>query len=121
MAKMTLGPVVGKVTATSARILAEADGDAKVTCILKDPAGRETPATVTLVKNRPSIFSFQGLSPDTVHQLRFTGVSEPRTGRVTTFAESPTALTFAAVSCNNTPRRGDTDLWRELYYRYVGR
>ena len=36
MAKITLGPVIGKVTDTTARILIEVDSDAQVTCDVTD-------------------------------------------------------------------------------------
>ena len=36
MAKITVGPVIGKVTDTTARILIEVDGDVQITCDATD-------------------------------------------------------------------------------------
>jgi hypothetical protein len=36
MAKTTVGPVIGKVTDTTARILIEVDGDVQITCDATD-------------------------------------------------------------------------------------
>jgi phosphodiesterase/alkaline phosphatase D-like protein len=119
MARMTIGPVIGKTTATATRVLVEADGNADVVCELAAHALPTVRQTRPLRKGRPSVFSFSGLQPETLYTLNFSGISEPRPGSVRTYAVEATSLNVAVVSCNNTPRRGDTDLWRDLFHRYV--
>jgi hypothetical protein len=120
MAKMTLGPVIGKVTDTTARILIEADASAQVTCTLLGSGGLPPLQQIKkLTKDRPSVFSFSGLQPDTPYSVTFKGLTDSRLGRAITLASNLVSLDLAVVSCNNTPRRGDTDLWQDLFERYV--
>ena len=119
MAKMTLGPVIGKVTDTTARVLVEADGGAQVTCTLTGPDVPAIEQKKKLPKNRPTVFSFTGLQPSTPYSVTLDGLTAPRVGRVITLATDPDRLNLAVVSCNNTPRRGETELWQDLFQRYV--
>jgi phosphodiesterase/alkaline phosphatase D-like protein len=119
MARMTLGPVIGLVRDTSARVLVEADGDAEVTCRLAGADGIVRSQTASLSAGRPRAFEVSGLTPESAYTVTFGGLSEPRAGRVTTFASDTTRMNVALASCNNTPRRGDTELWQDLFDRYV--
>jgi hypothetical protein len=119
MAKMTVGPVIGKVTDTSARALIEVDANIQVTCDATSAKGSAT-QTITCTKNRPAVFQLNNLSPETEYTLTFQGVSAgyPES-RVRTFGIKLDKLNVAAVSCNYLGRRGRTDLWRDLLDRYV--
>jgi hypothetical protein len=120
MAKLTLGPVIGKVTDTTARILIEVDAAVQVTCTLIGAGGLPPVQQVRkMVKDRPGVFAFTGLQPGTPYSVTFKGVADPRVGRVITLASNPAGLTLAAVSCTHTPRRGDTELWQDPLERYV--
>jgi hypothetical protein len=119
MAKMTLGPVIGKVTDTTARILIEADATVQVTCTLIGSGLPPLQQAKKLTKDRPSVFSFAGLQPATPYSVTFKGITDPRVGRVITLPSNPAGLNLAVVSCNNTPRRGETELWQDLFQRYV--
>ncbi|HLM56079.1 MAG TPA: alkaline phosphatase D family protein, partial [Pyrinomonadaceae bacterium] len=120
MAKITLGPVIGEVTDTTARVLVEVDDNVQVTCEATDPDKNVVTQTVSFTKDRPSVFKLQGLSPETEYDLTFKGVTagHPR-GRVRTFKAGADRLNVAAVSCNFLGRRGETDLWADLRDRYV--
>jgi hypothetical protein len=119
MAKLTLGPVIGKVTDSTARLLIEVDADVQVTCDATSANGPAT-RTVDCIKDRPVAFQLVNLSPATEYTISFQGVSGdyPR-GRVRTFPSNPDKLNVAAVSCNYLGRRGRTDLWSDLLHRYV--
>lgn len=120
MPKITLGPVIGKVTDTAARILIEVDSDAQVTCDASAAGQNAVTQTSNFTKDRPSVFTLTGLVPETEYEITFKGVTAnyPK-GRVKTFATNATSLNVAAVSCNFLGRRGASDLWADLRDRYV--
>lgn len=120
MAKITVGPVIGKVTDTTARILVEVDDDLQVTCDATDANKNVVSETVNFAKERPSVFKLQGLLPETEYEITFKGVAAnyPK-GRVRTFKASTDRLNVAAVSCNFLGRRDEKDLWADLRDRYV--
>lgn len=122
MAKITVGPVIGKVTKNSGRVLLELDADARVDCVATPPRGKgkPIPRTRSFKKNRPSVFHFTGLRPGTKYQITFPGIKTNRTGTLRTFPPKPDRMNVAAVSCNFTIMRGDTNLWADLRDRYVG-
>jgi len=120
MAKITLGPVIGKVTDTTARILIEVDSEAQVTCDATDFNNNVITQTGSFTKDRPSVFKLQGLMPETEYEITFRGVTAnyPK-GRVRTFGINADNLNVAAVSCNFLGRRGGSDLWADLRDRYI--
>jgi hypothetical protein len=121
LAKITLGPVIGKVTETTARVLVEADADVRLTCEAADAGGKVAAAqTLDVAGNVPSAFELRGLAPGTRYGVGFKGAGgvSPK-GRVRTFPADADALNLAAVSCDFLGRRGKTDLWADLRDRYV--
>ena len=59
-----LGPVIGKVTDTSAIVMIEVDCDARISCTLTDIfSGQQHSASVQARKGRPSAFQFTTLDP----------------------------------------------------------
>jgi len=119
MAKVTVGPVIGKVTHSTARVLLEVDANAEVTCSFRNAHGPPVGVTRTLRKGRPGVFAVQGLRPETAYKVTVSGARGEGEGRFTTCGERPGGLTVAAVSCNFTIRRAETDLWADLRDRYV--
>jgi hypothetical protein len=120
MAKITVGPVIGKVTDATARVLVEVDDNVQVTCEATDPKKNVVTQTIQFAKDRPSAFELQGLLPETEYELTFKGVAAnyPK-GRVRTFKANTDRLNVAAVSCNFLGRRDESDLWADLRDRYV--
>jgi hypothetical protein len=115
----TVGPVVGKVTATTARVLLETDSDAEAVCILEDHSGARRESRLRLQKGVPAAFAVDGLEPERTYEIRFEGVSGVPPGRVRTLPEAPGRLTLAAVSCND-PRSGEgMERWADLHRRWV--
>jgi len=119
MATMTLGPVVGKVTSRTARVLIESDTTAEITCTAALGGKAKSTSKRKLTANRPAVFELTDLSPNTGYTITFKGVTSPVPCTVKTYATNPTALNAAVVSCNYTIRRGDTDLWQSLLDQYV--
>lgn len=120
MTKLTLGPIIGKVTDTTARVLIEVDENADVTCNATATNGSSATKTVSAKANRPSVFQLKKLLPNTEYTITFSGVTAgyPK-GRVRTFAANTDKLNVVAVSCNYLGRRGRNDLWADLRDRYV--
>jgi hypothetical protein len=119
MANIVVGPIIGEVTDTSARILVELDGEAEITCLATDSKGATSKHKQAFRKNRPGIFSLEKLRPEQKYLISFTGAGNKPEGSVRTFAKKTTAINLAAVSCNFTSRRGNTDLWADLRDQYV--
>lgn len=116
---LLVGPVVGEVTDTTARVLLEADRAGELTVAATAGDGHTVRAAVELPAKEPRAATLTGLRPATVYELRVEGAADPRPGRVRTFSPDQDSLHLAAVSCNFTPKRGDTDLWSALADRYV--
>lgn len=119
MAKISVGPVIGKVDHNSARVLLEVDEDVQVKCLATPLKGRPVQQTKPFHKGRPGTFHLKGLKADMPYELRFEGLTGERPGRFKTFPRRPTRLNVGAVSCNFTIKRADTDLWADLRDRYV--
>ncbi len=119
MANIVVGPIIGEVTDTSARVLVELDGDAEITGLAIDAKGLAFKQKKTLRKNRPGVFKFERLRPEKKYIINFTGVDNRFDGSLHTFAKKTAAMNLAAVSCNFPSRRGNTDLWADLRDQYV--
>ncbi|KAL3694289.1 hypothetical protein R1sor_007940 [Riccia sorocarpa] len=140
---VTVGPVIGKVTESSARILLEVGEAGNIAMQLEEekaqaedsaaaPANRtseqngnstvKTGATVTrfLEAGRPAIFVFNDLKPGTRYVVRLTGCCRPVQSSFKTFPkDNPSSLNFAVISCNKifiTEKEipFHSDLWAHL-------
>eukprot|EP00949_MAST-11_sp_MAST-11-sp1_P004170 g4170.t1 len=139
--RVLIGPVVGLVTDSSARILLEVAEAADVTIVLWDAGGhgseKEHRAALALPSKRATVFEFQNLAPNTRYCYRIEGVqlpqewlaccghflTQPKGGY--TISEAHTSPRFACVSCNKifvTQREStpETDLWQDLANRCKG-
>lgn len=120
MARLVLGPVVGKVTSTSGRVLVEADRKAQASIeLVPHGDGERHSVSLDLEGGIPQAASFQELNPNTHYDIVVHGLDDPYPGCLRTFPERPERLNLAAVSCNFLVRRGKTDLWSDLLERYV--
>jgi hypothetical protein len=69
---VTVGPIIGCVTSTSANILLECDAEALIICKLTDRLTAETFQTKkATLKNKPVIFHMNGLRPGRVYNVLF--------------------------------------------------
>jgi hypothetical protein len=118
VANITVGPVIGKVTHDSARVLIEVDKKTDVECIASADRHQRT-QTLSFKKNVPKAFHLVDLDPDTEYRITFDGAKTDLTSRLRTFPGEATRLTAGVVSCNFITMREDTDLWDDMYNRYV--
>eukprot|EP00429_Kryptoperidinium_foliaceum_P057685 CAMPEP_0176099954 /NCGR_PEP_ID=MMETSP0120_2-20121206/50132_1 /TAXON_ID=160619 /ORGANISM="Kryptoperidinium foliaceum, Strain CCMP 1326" /LENGTH=471 /DNA_ID=CAMNT_0017433997 /DNA_START=30 /DNA_END=1445 /DNA_ORIENTATION=- len=121
------GPVIGKVTDTSANILLEVDGKAEIVCIATPAAGGTSVSVAKMLTARsPAIFRLQGLLPETAYDITFSGIAvahmrllQERGCKVRTFPpfDCMKSLRIIAVSCDYPTRLlddGATNPWANV-------
>ncbi|GAQ85600.1 hypothetical protein KFL_002440060 [Klebsormidium nitens] len=124
-ADVIVGPVIGKVTDCTARILIELDKTAQVTLALVDEisgilAGSKVLAVPPF---QPTIFTFQGLKPETSYSVQIRGCHCGITSGFKTIAQCANEVKFAVISCNKIfitrteVKTGTGDLWHHLEKR----
>lgn len=116
MAKVVVGPVLGKVTSTSARVLFEVDSGTAVSISLAHRGKEHKRLRLRQRANRPRVVQFTGLSPATEYDIEVAGARPQKgvEGRVRTLAESVEEFRVAAVSCNRPDSGRRDDLWKAL-------
>ena len=119
MAIISVGPVIGKVTDTTARVAIELDKKATVKCVATDSDGNTIEVEHQLVKGQFKAFQLEGLKPLTEYYISFQGANSPVPGNFRTFAPQPDRMNVGAVSCNFTIHKGSIDLWEDLRDRYI--
>ncbi|CAE7273047.1 unnamed protein product [Symbiodinium natans] len=129
--RIILGPVIGKVTESSARILVEASHDVDNFSCACNAEGSSSAATakMTLKARRPSVVKLDGLAPSTLYSVEVQGAkllvdrcsfrTLPAGGWRLGDGRPPC---FAVASCNcvyENRKRGASreDLWAELKSR----
>jgi phosphodiesterase/alkaline phosphatase D-like protein len=124
MSLLRIGPVVGEVTATTARVLVQPAVKGVVKVVLTPPNGSGLAHSTTADKDQVIVSEFTGLSAATIYTMHVT--IDDRTvagglgsGRVTTKPTAPTSLHMVAVSCNFTVRQGDARLWERVREKWV--
>lgn len=69
--KLLIGPIIGLVTDTTARVLLEYDSDVSVTVtVVSTSSGKGSSVTKTLKERRPTIFKFGNLEPFTKYTVK---------------------------------------------------
>ncbi|HEY9079139.1 alkaline phosphatase D family protein [Magnetovibrio sp.] len=121
MATITLGPIIGKVTHDSARILIETASKATVTlkAVGADHSGE--PLSHTLKAKTVQPYTLTGLRPDTLYTLEIDGANCPVQGSFKTLPQNPERLNFGFLSCNKPWSLNDdpTDQWAYLFDSHV--
>ena len=120
-----VGPIVGEVTATTARVVVQADRSASLRLRLV-PAGNHASFETEpqeLAAGDLAVFELSDLMP--LHRYQFDVLADgvpvaDRSGRITTKSDRPESLQVAAVSCNFTVRQGRARLWERLWDKWVG-
>lgn len=121
---MFIGPVVGEVTETTARVVVQPASPGLVRVVLT-PSGGGPPvaAQAQSTATDPVVgLHLTGLQPATTYALAVHVDGAPvadRTGRVRTRDPGATQRRLLAVSCNFTVRQGNSRLWREIADRHV--
>lgn len=120
-----VGPIVGEVTATTARIVLQAERGASFHLRVVRPDGSmafETPPQQLAARDL-AVFVLSGLEPLTRYRFETLAdgdVVEERGGRITTKSEGPESMQVVAVSCNFTVRQGRARLWEKVWHKWVG-
>lgn len=125
-AKIVLGPVIGQVTDTTARVIAEADEDCVATLLLKaetgDTLGDEIRVRAVLQKGVPGVFAVSGLLPEVSYHIQFEGVgADGRNGRLRTLPSVTTHLRVLTGACDKdkTKNRGPVNMWERIWEQHV--
>ena len=119
MAKLVLGPVIGEVTSTTARVGVEVNTSISLSMQLSGEDGSVHEKSLNLPANRFKALLFENLSPDVRYSVGIEGAKGIVKGQIKTKPEEFRAANFAAVSCNFTVRRKTTDAWADLRDRFV--
>ena len=119
--KVNLGPVIGKVTHKTARILVEFNKSEQVTCFLQSDKGEIKTCKLTSIANVPVVFTFEGLKPKTHYKVGLSCALPVESSSFWTLRKNkddPGNLKAAIVSCNDISRQfnkpQDKDLWAHL-------
>ncbi|KAK1934277.1 hypothetical protein P3T76_011480 [Phytophthora citrophthora] len=105
-ARLVVGPIIGRVTPRTARILIEIDRPvSNLSCTLIDPATLQRYSTQMKVEAfTPTILKVEGLQPGTRYAIKFEGLMDNNNaaqGHVVTPAWVSLALDWIVVNCNS--------------------
>ena len=115
--KVTLGPIIGKTTDTSARVMLEFSQDGEEVLTLTAPDGQTHTCLRRFHANRPVVFQFNNLLPKT----KYTVTSKypfQCTSAFRTLSSGPDPINFAFLSCNSRKAAAGyhdkNNLWSDL-------
>jgi len=119
---MIIGPIIGKVTNSTARVLFEFNQNAVITVTLTDPSGTQFNTTKSVTGGVPVPFAFQGLTAETRYTVSLNDSVTNMTESYFTTLGGPTGkLNFAVTSCMDrfvqASKEDDADLWADMLRR----
>lgn len=115
MAIITVGPVIGAVTATTARVLVELDRDGEYTLEARAESGHRVAVRRRATGGLPAAFGFTELLPGTRYALHLSEAELPLSAGFRTLPDPPRRLRIGAVSCNDVRQAAARDLWSQLW------
>ena len=122
---ITVGPIIGRITTTEARIMLECSEAIECTCILDSPSHRNVARTVAMRSGRPEMFVFQDLLPDTTYQVSVQGPLNAASvsGRVKTQPERKLETNIVFVCDNYLEGFKDQaeGVWQEILHQQPSR
>ena len=129
MVQVVVGPVIGKVTDSTARILIEVDEDA--TLILKvHPEDSEEKGVLEVSacfsRNIPGVWTLEGLTPSTKYKCTLLGADNAAERNeffsLRTWKTAPDATRLVFASCDRGIKyRGKANLFEILYDDFVSK
>lgn len=125
--KVLVGPIVGKVTTTTARILLETAGDCELVFTLVRTEKTGDKHTWRFTKKfrgqLPGVIVFSDLEPETVYGVVVHGEVNEKEERIANFRTSPTdpqKMNVVLACCDNgVGRRGTGSMYDLLYDKYL--
>jgi hypothetical protein len=119
-ARALVGPIVGKVTSTTAVVLLEVERAAIITCVLTDVLSRQVLRfPQNMPGRRPKAFVATGLRPERRYLIHFEGISRwlQHRGAVTTLPIDPEQLTCVCVQNDRVEELeiNDENPWHRIY------
>jgi phosphodiesterase/alkaline phosphatase D-like protein len=119
---IVVGPVIGKVTNSTARVLFEFDNNATITVTLTDPSGNTVNTTKNVTGGLAVVFAFSGLQAETKYTVSLNdSVTNMIESYFTTLGGPTGNLNFAVSSCMDRFVQADkedkADLWADLLKR----
>jgi len=121
--KILLGPIIGKVTNTTARVGIEIEYSKEISCILTAPNGQTAVCRRFPERGFLTVFKFSGLQPKTLYIVSLEN-SPPLNSQFRTLRndnDEPGNLNIAIVSCNEVTKALEKapyqDLWLDLSKR----
>lgn len=113
-----VGPIVGEVTESTARVVVQTDTPGVITLRLKAAGSPAIERSAAATDEDPVVgVVFDDLAPATRYDLSLSvngAEVAGRTGRVVTRSARADRLAVAAVSCNYTIREGESERWQDL-------
>ena len=121
-AQFDLGPMVGHVTDTTARVWVDVDRGGLLTMILTDPDGRfvESETRIAGLRDGIALVDVAGLEPATKYGARFTldgspiPIDPPLVFRTFPRPGAPSRIRIAFVSCARVPWDSVQPAWRAV-------
>ena len=119
---IVVGPIIGKVTTTTARILLEFNKDGTIILNLKDPSGQQKSVVRKFSASVPVVFAFDNLQPNTNYNVSLNDSSVSMTqSYFSTLSGESGKLNFAVLSCNDQyvqrSKKPEADLWADMLKR----
>jgi len=115
--QLLVGPVIGKVTETTARVLIEVAQQGTYTCFLSDPSGGQLQCQNNFASEKPNVFQFKGLKPGTKYKVVIQNMKHVASS-FKTLGDNSQPLSFAFVSCDDIEygiqKNKDSNLWTDL-------
>lgn len=116
-----LGPIIGEVTASTARILVEFQNAGTESIFLVDPLGNKIEGKRYVFARRPAIFKFKGLLPKTFYRVSANHKLPMSQSSFHTLNEYSAPINFAVCSCNSRKYmekvNDDSNLWGDMARR----
>eukprot|EP01060_Flectonema_neradi_P002202 TRINITY_DN11339_c2_g1_i1.p1 TRINITY_DN11339_c2_g1~~TRINITY_DN11339_c2_g1_i1.p1 ORF type:complete len:482 (+),score=65.56 TRINITY_DN11339_c2_g1_i1:112-1557(+) len=112
-----LGPVVGRVTTTTARILVEYASDTSGKMLVTSSFGETLRFTQNFKSEVPSVFKLENLQPGC--QYRYVIQGTTKEGSFSTLSDQQHSMKVIVCSCDKPVQRGSTDMFQKMYDQYI--
>ena len=115
--EVLVGPVVGRVTTTTARILVEYANDTEGKILVTSSFGEKLRFTKDFKAEMPSVYKLDNLQPGCHYRYVIQGTSKD--GSFCTLAEQSTSIKVIVCSCDKPIKRGETDMFQKMFEEYI--